>query len=169
MGIWCVISLPGNVRVYDVAEVIAASLGTQLHMFGPSANAPGWEVEAIPTEPRLCRITCRDRTEGRCADMREFTFHFEGPGGRRLLMPASTPHNIALGRRLIDFFGGTMRYRDDSGVSVNYGTEDGSNAQNGPEEGVDWADLQRRMVAILPIAADEIERVRQFAAYPEGE
>jgi len=98
---------------------------------------------------------------------RQVTYHFEPDNGAgRLLLPRSTPFWIALGVRLVDFFGGTVDYSDCDSVDVDYQVAAKSALDNGPTDGEAWNVMQQRIIDLKPLSRQEIEAAAAFASYP---
>jgi hypothetical protein len=160
MGIDCKVHLPENVRVKDVANVIGALAGCpvkQKHYSG----AVFVEVENVKVEstsvPQMAQIMVEP--PGGCVDGEKchFVYYFfeveEGSG--RLLNPRSTAWWIAIMRRVVDFFGGSIDYSDCDDVDVDYSVPAKPDSVNRPTNGAEWDDLQNRILAIKPITVEE--------------
>lgn len=155
MGVDTRISLPPNVRVQDVASVVGALAG----LTGSLGSGAG--VRGIETVPQMCRIGLW--RADRC--FATFNFHFEGYGGRRAVVGRSTAFNIAMGRALVDFFGGWVDYSDSDDEDEDYVVQDKPDPENCPEDGAEWDDLQRRIASVKPLTSAEIKVWAPCAAY----
>jgi hypothetical protein len=186
MGVDCNIYLPGNVRVQDVAKVVAVLAGRKVVLEtmiggGLSAMVEGWRVE--PTSiPEMARIAVSGPLSDAAQKARSDAggcycyFHFECDGADgRLLSPRSTPFWIAVGRGLVNFFGGAVDYNDcDDGNAnykrlprnANYKRLPRANSENCPTGGTAWETLQKRIAAVKPLAPEHFDAVNKFAAYP---
>ena len=82
-------------------------------------------------------------------------------------MPRSTASNIALGKRLVDFFGGFVDYNDCDNSDSDYAVAEKTADECDPQDGQPWDDFQERMFNLKPITKEEIEACRQYSAYPD--
>lgn len=173
MGVDCNIHLPSNVQVKDVASVIGVAAGLKSerkllgHTDGWYLHVNGVEVIASPV------VTLADiLLNGKMIDgelRHEISYHFEPCcGSGRLLMPRSTAFWIAIGRRLVDFFGGHMSYQD-CDPSEDYTKWPKSNRLNCPQDGKPWQKFQERKEAVLPLTHADLVYCDEFAAYKMGE
>ncbi len=158
MGANTYIKLPANVRVRDIATVIAVAVGFSAELEGRGtyivARAPGVKINST--------ISPSDYTLE--FDDRHCYFHYEADDfDGRLLSPRSTAFWVAVGKRLVDFFGGTMIYNDCGDQDNNYHVPDKDRATNAPTDGMAWRDFQKRLVMVLPIHKDEL--TNPHAAY----
>jgi hypothetical protein len=89
--------------------------------------------------------------------------------GCKLMMPRSTAFWLAMGRRLIEFFGGGLVYSDHDfdGKTFNETVPPKSNDENGPEDGAPWQSFQDRVHAIQPLTRAEVRAMRRHAAYDD--
>ncbi len=166
MGVDCKVYLPSRVRVRDVASVIGALLGAEVRRdaLGDNgsivAHVQGVKVKACGGSlVECCEITYQDRW---------FLFHFEfGRRGEPGIMPRCTAKNIAMCKRLADFFGGRVDFSDCDSSECDYfvDEQDGINA----EDGAEWNALQQRICDVQPLTEREIEACEKFAAYPTRE
>lgn len=169
MGVNVRIVLPPNVRLRDVGAVLGVAAGLPPLMVRDASSSAMWvvvggvTVSSVSGEVEVATI----RLNGKLVDgigTHTVTYHFEGPGGTRLLCPSSTPFWIACGLRLVEFFGGSVTFQD------TYDTPDRSfpwkpDALNCPEDGEEWESLQARIAAVRPVTADELEECAGFAAH----
>lgn len=160
MGTDCRIILPDNVVVGNVSKVLGrlAGLPVERHHHDPRtwwAKVKGAKVETTSV-PEMVMIRWGDR---------HTTYHFEyGPGGR-LMLPRSTAFWLAAGNRLIEFFGGSIDWNDCDATDVDREFPAKTRAENSPEDGEPWYDFQDRLMALKPLHRDEIEAMREHAAY----
>lgn len=164
MGVDVRITLPGNVRVKDVAIVLAALDGasvTKRDLVGGSyaARCEAVDVKGLPDLPECAEITW-EGTSG----ARRWLYHYEFDG-MRLLMPRSTDWNIAAGRRLIRFFGGKLDYNDCDSGEWNEVVRNKPNSANCPSDGAPWHKLQDRLLAVTPLTTKEITEAAKRASY----
>ncbi len=97
--------------------------------------------------------------------LRSFFFHWEFDASEwagKGLMPRSTAQNIALGRRLVRFFGGELDENDcdDSHIDLRVPSQWGS-----LNDGREWYRLQAAKAAVTPLTPDEINDAQKVAAY----
>jgi hypothetical protein len=168
MGVDTRISLPSNVRVRDVAKVMAASLGCKVTRFAiPRSDGIFTECKDILIQSSstagLCDIEFHNCTVG--PESQWFLFHWEFTGGRKGMLPRSTAINIAIGMRLVKFFGGSIDFQDCDSIQIDYIAGEKSNDENCPTDGREWDNLQKRILAIEPITDTEIQECEKFAAY----
>jgi hypothetical protein len=168
MGVDTRISLPSNVRVRDVAKVMAASLGCKVtRRIIPRSSGIFAECEDVKIDSasmaELCNIELHNCTVG--SESQWFLFHWELSGGKKGMLPRSTAINIAIGMRLIKFFGGSIDFQDCDSTQIDYIADEKSNDENCPTDGREWDNLQKRILAIEPITDTEIQECEKFAAY----
>jgi hypothetical protein len=86
---------------------------------------------------------------------RSFLWHWEAEHGQRLLMPRSTPGNIAIMRTLARRFGGAFEEHDRGDAAVEtYPVPEDVWAGDGEP----WYRRQARLAALRPLTADDVER-----------
>lgn len=169
MGIDTKISLPPNVRVQDVASVMGALLGLPVHLEvcdGGLARqvryalVRGASVKGYEAIPQMCRIEIR-----RGPDLVATPhFHFEMPGGRRLVTMRMSAKNIALAKAVVDFFGGSVDFCDCDDEKVDYVVADKGDDLNHPEDGEEWEILQRRLVEVKPLSKKDVQACESLAS-----
>ncbi len=151
MGVDCRIILPHNVRVDDVVKVIGIAAGFKPELihetWGSYVKVAGVKIENTSV-PSMCQINF---------DGRFVYYHFEAENGKgRLLNPKSTDFWIAIGRRLVDFFGGELDYSDCDIDDVDYARKSKGNNLNCPSNGKPWMSFQNRLMEIKPIHISEM-------------
>lgn len=172
MGVNCRILLPPAARIYDVADVLGGLAGLQVkkrktnpwatYVLGVDCRSyPGKGLEAyalISLRPEIRK----DLVGGsRC---HECMYHFEGgPKGERLLMPRSTAFWIAVGKGLVDFFGGTLDFQDFDDKYSDY--KKPMVADIHAEDGNEWDRLQNRKLNVKPITWQQLKAADQHASY----
>lgn len=175
MGVDMVISLPANVQIRDVAKAIGKLMGLPSFMEELSGSSGGLYVKVddveIKTSQAFSDIVSIDiGGKGKSLvdgyDERLFFYDFEGTSGRRHIRTRSYAVNIALGRRLVDFFGGWVNYCDYND-NKDYVVPDKSDEENCPEDGEPWQAFQDRIHALGPITKAEIKECKQWAAYKD--
>lgn len=164
------IILPGNVRLNNVAKVIGMLFGrpvTKERLDSRTksyvTNVKDINITSHMSVPQMARISIQQTFQ----NYRDFNYHFEYEGNKRLITCPSTSHNIAIARGLVDFFGGEVIYQD---TKRNYSVPDykikkKSNKLNQPEDGKAWDILQERIYAIKPLGRDALLKYVAFAAY----
>lgn len=174
MGVDCQITLPRNVSVRDVADVIGALLGCPKKtskLRENDAEDEAWYchtegVSVIGNErlPECCSIELVGATVG--PSERHLCYHFEWKGdGTRGLMPRSTALNIAMARGLADFFGGIVDYADWDDKYEDYTVPFKSQEENNPQDGDPWQAFQQRKLDVQPLTKQQIDECEQWAEY----
>lgn len=150
VGINVEISLPPNVRVDDVAGVIGKAAGLGIEV---GSEFVGWNPHEIKivsmSTPQLAEI----QLQGRMVDTmknRYIHYHFEGTGGRRVLMPPSTPFWCAIGETLVQFFGGRLRFRGGA-AKPDLVVRGKINKLNCPTTDADYENLCQRIRNVCPV------------------
>jgi hypothetical protein len=167
MGIDCRLTLAPNARVQDVASVLGILFGLPcalepLDGGGVVCQVRGVRVVPAGQIPEMCFIELRAPNGDLVA---RSNYHFENPGGRRLISARARAETLAAFRRVADFFGGVVDDMDCDDEAANYVAPDRGDAENHPSDGAPWNALQRRMAAVLPLTEDAIAACRPFAAY----
>jgi hypothetical protein len=173
MGVDARIRLPANVRLGEVAECIGVLLGLKPRKEPLQHCRDGaWavRVDGVTVTGNVTMPTCADinivgATIGENSK-RWFLYHFEGsPNGERLIIPRSTALNIAMGRRLVEFFGGEMDYSNCDNIDCDYRIEPKGEDENHPEDGEPWQNLQERILNLPPLTEAEVAEWQEVAAY----
>lgn len=153
-----VIAFPNNVRVSDVATAIGILSGMEVHRV-PLDNGywyvkvAGVSVTSCADIPECCFINAGDI---RIMYHFEFTVPTANPEietGARGILPPSTPRWFAIGRALVNLFGGSITYSDDPGNRTPSLTVP-ENPLNGAQDGEAWQTHQERIMALRPITED---------------
>lgn len=108
MSVSTIARLRPSTRISDVANAIAAFYGFKLRKVDCGAGVYYTlcdDVALIHRVPGVSNATIKLRAK-------HWDYNFEGDGGYRILYDDSTPKHIALLRRLILMFGGSLQYRD---------------------------------------------------------
>lgn len=169
MGVKCCITLPGRVRVHDVATVVGACLGFRKQKFRSGSSwwtsVPEVSIKNYgdPGLVECCRIVFPSAHGASDWLMYHFEWEDETGCGRGLL-PRSTARNIALAHRLVDFFGGSITHQD-SNSGIDYCRPWKPIHKIAPTRGKAWQDFQERLFAVQPITDEETEQYKQYAAY----
>ncbi len=169
MGVDTVIRLPPNVTLHTVADVIGKLLGCEATKESLGGNG-SWhaEVHGVKTADAKGVVGCASidiQPPGEDAEARWFLYHFEGPGGTRLLMPRATAKNIAMCRALVNFIGGQVEYNDCDSHPYDYAVGWQSDEDNSPDDGEPWHRMQQRILDLPALTEAEIDACEEFAAY----
>lgn len=73
-----------------------------------------------------------------------------------MLYCSSTSFWQAVGKRLVDFFGGSVDFNDCDDIDVDYSKEPGSTDVNAPTSGEHWENFQKRILEVPRIHKDEL-------------
>lgn len=171
MGVDVRVTLAPGARLSDVADVAGIAAGLPWHSVHlPSGN--GWyvrvdgaSVKGYVEIPTMAEINLAGpMVDGQVAH--SASYHFEWDQGEvpgcTGLMSRANPLWIAVGRRLVDFFGGAIDYQDCDGVDVDYAAPV---AHRAAEDGEAWQLHQIAMASVLPITPDELVEAYELAAY----
>jgi len=175
MGCDCLIKLPGDVRLRDVANVLGLLAGCESVTI---ASDHGTEYKRLPSVevksshdmlPECARIVITRNIETKDGDTAYVLYHFEpsdanGETYGRLLMPPSTAWWIAAGRRLVDFFGGEVVSNDCADRPTRY-VRRKPRRRNNPEGGAAWRKLYAEIWAVAPVTQAEVDDARTVAVY----
>lgn len=170
MGCDTHITLPSETRVVDVAKVMGALAGyekTTEPLKGSDAifcRVAGQEVSPCNCVVEMCTINLTEPTidgeEGHSA-----FYHFEGiRTGERLVSVRSTPFWIAMGLKLIKFFGGSIDFNDCQGEGPDR-TYDKPRPSNYIVDDEEWSSFQQEILDIEPITKQDIVDAADHAAY----
>lgn len=170
MGIDARIYFPPQVAVDYVAEAIAIAGGAKWE----DRDIGGARNELVVVNvPSLEVMSSRVVT---LVDIRFFdeirqvpryvNYHFEfGTKGERGLMPRSRAYWLAVGKKVVDAFGGKLDYSDCDNSDIDYEVE-----VRWPDEwqdGPGYEQLQAILRSITPVTAEDIAAMAEFAAYPD--
>ncbi len=177
MGVDCKILLPAAAQIRDVADVLGALAGFPMHKrhFGPPLD--GWIAgrdyrdENVVVKPysdsssliaHMQIVINGESVDGE--NGHQVMYHFEGSRkGEHLLMPRSTDFWIAIGKGLVDFFGGTVDYNDCDDSDVDYQQPERSDIH--AEDGEEWTEFQERKLAVKPLTKEQLAECRKEASY----
>ena len=158
MGVSSEIQLPDRVRIRDVARLIGIYHGLEKVKSGSgshwSCEVPGVSVEAIPDIPEMARIRWSDSF---------VHYHFEHHLPGRVLSPPSTPLWVAIGIRLVEFYGGSVIYQDcadESGYRKPW--RDDCQGEMDEEE---YQVFESRIYQETLVSDSELAKARKLAAY----
>lgn len=170
MGVDTSILLPNNVRVRDVADVIGILVGKKAEKQYFNTSGSGWatHVEGVKVKPSSIPECADINIEGPFSDdvipYRNgqvglyVLYHFEPEYDGRLLYPRMSNFWVAVGKRLVQFFGGQVDYNDCDAVEINFRRRPKSRKMNAPSDGSSWYDFQERLLKLKPLTRDELER-----------
>lgn len=165
MGTDCRIYLPSRVNVRDVATAIGILLGHKA-VKEPLGRDGGWHIKVEDVSVKACGGTlaeCCHIVVGQSA----YLYHFEfGREGKRGIMPRSTGRNIALLKKLADFFGGIVDFNDCDSTEADYFVEERFDIHG--EDDAAWYRKQERFAALQPLTERDVAECVQFSAYKEA-
>jgi hypothetical protein len=178
MGVNSKIYLDPTARLSDVGIVIGALAGLEVEKVffdGKFTNTGSYyaKVQGVvisPTSmPELVTILVQDSI---CGKSRYCHWHWESEPNAvitnaKLLSPKAVPFWIAVGKRLVDFFGGAM-ICSDCDDSINF-VANRPRHTNYVESGKAWTDFQDEILNIKPISIEELLEANQLSAYTESE
>jgi hypothetical protein len=162
---------PPSARFRDICDVTAFLLGNEKQFSDiPSTHAAYDLVKVITSEHCAELIQLVVPSPLNHYD-RFFYFHWElesSEGYSKGFSMKSRADNIALCRRLVQFFGGELDENDSDGSMIDLRCP--PNPLNGVTRGEPWAELQAMKARVEPLTREEIEAAREHAAYDdEGE
>ncbi len=178
MGVDCKILLPAAARLRDVADVMGALAGFPMHKKHFNPPSSGWSagreygdkgVEIKPCGGTLesCAMIHLNNTadcqiiDGQAGHY--VMYHFEGSRkGERLLNPPSTDFWIAIGKGLVDFFGGRVDFNDCDDIDVDYEQPERDDIH--AEDDDEWYALQNRKLAVKALTKANLKACREVAA-----
>lgn len=174
MGVDCEIRLPEDVRIRDVADVIGILAGCEKVWSETSDKKATWvNVKCVDVSTvgmvGMAHINVSIPISTKGNDTAFVLYHFEPgtfPDGTcgRLLTPRSTGWWIAVGKRLVDFFGGTVDFNYCDEQDIDY-QKPKPRWHNNPEGDEEWDDFQKAKFAVQPLTDAEVETVWEVAAY----
>lgn len=168
MSVDCNIYLPSYVRVEDVATVIAGAMGFKVETHEGYSWARQHDVKIVCTNnPALLSLQFGPSP----ADPQDHSWYYflEGDDqinpGSRCLHTRSYKEIIAVGRRLVNFFGGRIDYQDCDSRERDYVRPWKKPDEVCPTNGKPWTDFQKRLLAVKPLTAAELDKAQTHAAY----
>jgi len=156
--------LPANTKVQDVADVIGLLLGQTHYEYALGNGDSVVKVRGVELSNAgqcledCCYINITGATVGESEWKCLYQFEFDDDGSRGFLK-GSTPLNIALATRLVDFFGGKVIYRDYDDDSF-YGR-----IQPNFLTFYDFAKVQEKKLSVQPLTKDDVKACRELAEY----
>lgn len=170
MGVDAIVHLPVDVRVKDVALVLAALTGHKIekYTYNEHGHSGYWaECEEVKIEttsfPDMAEIIL-PHTNDLQSEGHFTSYHFESKDGTKTLYPRSTPYWLAVCKKLVIFFGGTMDYQDCDDGEVDFKARK-PRKSNSPENDKPWSDFHDAILALTPVTVEDVEAMRPFAAY----
>lgn len=175
MGVDAVILLPPHVDDDDVCEMMAVFAGARPYRRDFGGGHSGWSAhvdgvsyraEGHGRFPILVEVGFDDAL-GRRRHAHYFTRH--GASGGPMIRPRSTPFWIALGRRLIAVFGGSLNYQDSTGeidesVDPAAALLTPEDCEEGNNEG--FYKRQNALMSAKAVTAQELLSASEASAYP---
>lgn len=183
MGVDTNIRLPVNVRARNVADVIGilsgkkvvkVSMDKSFYAKVEGVSAKGSDIAGLAEIVIDCPVSDaaqKARLEGNKNATPYCLFNYESHFNGKacfLMIPSSTPYWIAIGKGLIDFFGGSMDYNDCDDKDVNYKKREKSRKENSPENDKPWEDFQNRLWNLKPLTEKDFDAAYKHAVYNEG-
>ncbi len=168
MGVDTRIILPPDARIQDVANVMGIFAGLKpereiLSQGSMYVKVPGVKVAGLETLPECANIILEgDMVDGENGHHILWHWEFSENVGH-LLMPRSTAFWIAIGERLVDFFGGDVDYNDCDSIEVDYHRT--SDYKNNPSDGDPWNAHQERIWNCKSITYEDMVSVDHHSAY----
>ena len=169
------IYLPHDARIKEVAYVIALSSGLtfsrRTDKNGTHTYIPGLRIETLDGLDMIEEIVASPMISIKSIDghtQHSVMYFFESSeyaDYSRALYPKSTPYWLAIGKRLITFFGGMLIYRDDKD-SEKIVFPKPSTRQYNPEDDDQYSEHELRYFKLSVLSEIEIEAMRKYAAYP---
>lgn len=162
MGVNCSIYLPPYVRIDDVARIIGICAG-----FPAELQAGGFlEVKKVKVKTTFIVEMANIILD----NGHSCFYHFESghDKGCPCLSPSSTPVWIAIGNRLVEFFGGELIPNDctDKNIRILPWKE---KIEVSPENDPEWTGFYNGIKEIKPITKEEVKQYEKIAGYPEDE
>ncbi len=155
MSINATIHLPPNVKIQDIADVIAVSTGLS---FSQIPNLPGISVSQDKSSQDAKIRIVWNQVEGLHVYVLPVIFYDSSCSEYRCnLSPPSTAFWLALGKRLIHLFGGRMKFRNDQPC--------GHLVRPRPEERGDHS-TSKRLGEMSVLSESELNELRHYSAYP---
>lgn len=159
MGANCKIILPANVRMRDVLAVIGIAVGYEAKV--STLSSGGLSIDMPHDGPRFELADSRSNDFGYIKfDGRQGYWSYEPDYddaiGKRFFGPTSTAFWCLVGKRLVDFFGGSIDYNDCEGDGPDYKVRERTNKQNYPKDNPEWDVFYHRLLAVEPITQEEM-------------
>lgn len=156
----CDIILPGNIRIKDVANVVGIAAGFKPYKKNISKDGWATYVDGVTIKTEHSPGLASFNFDGRFV-----LYHFESSDypGCRLLNPSSTSFWSMIGHRLVDFFGGRVKYDDTTEDRFDYQVMPKQDSLNCPTGNNEWYVFQQRMLDVEPITIDDLKSIKGAA------
>lgn len=166
------ITLPSGVRLDDVADVLGIIVGLP-HAVEPMESHPHTAllcVEGVSTRSSHAPEMAIIALEGPMVDggnLRHAYYFFESdsnvwPRGSRSILVRSTPFWVAAGKRLVEFFGGQIDYKDGDDIEVDFQAPEDHLAQS---DGEAWVRHQHDMDQVVSLTMEDLVAAKKHAYY----
>jgi len=154
MGVDTLIQLPEKTKIHEVANVISVLAGNvpKKEKDNNFYDFPGVKMETGYVVG-LAQINFN------CHGHQRFClYHFESEDGGRLIMPRCTSFWLAMGSRLIDFFGGKHIFNDceDFDDPHNHSIQEEGCRWLSSEDDHSYEMKQKAIIYLKPLTVDEI-------------
>ncbi len=159
--------LPVDVRIADVAKVIGILAGLPADKEPLGGGSYCCRVHGVEVKPSGMAEVATITINGDLVDGEKqhySTWHWEPEDEGRLLYPKANPFWIAVGLKLVDFFGGTIVYTDTDGRKPNHRAKKPRQSNN-PQDGKPWQDFQDAILAVKPLTKAELRAADKLSAY----
>jgi hypothetical protein len=176
MGVDVRIMVNARARIRDVADVIGILAGKQPYK-RDFDGFDGWstEVDDVEYKPskhmaECAEIMIRSSQEQPLVDGHKnhwVLWHWE-PSEKyhcHVMQPPSTPFWIAVGKGLVDFFGGKLDYNDCDSKDIDYEARGRVRLGEYSEDGIGWEKLQNAKLNLKPITMADMKKMDKHAAY----
>ena len=143
------LALPCNVRIEIVADVISRLYGNELVRTATFLRVCGKEIVATAV-PHMATIIVSYKDNG-VDEKIAYNYFFEYGIGGRLLMGRYGSKTVEVFKGVADFFGGTLDIDDCDDTELNYSVDPKSDSMNYPITDVDYDNLAKRIMAVVPV------------------
>lgn len=171
MGVNARIYLPHDVRIHDVANVIGLLAGLK---YTDDWHIPGVKIRssssASYTRIEIAAPKGKTLVDGEESHETSFSFEAGEDAGHygRCLSPSSSAFWIAIGKKLAEFFGGAVIYKDGSSTKASDAPiKFKKQGRNNPEDGEPWYAFKRRIEKVKPLTEDDLMAAAWCSAYDD--
>lgn len=155
MGVDTKIAVPPQVALRDFVVVTNRLLGGDTEWWDLGNGAHAAVSNGLKAEPSMSMPECVTISGPTAWGKVWYLWHWEfGNMGYHGIMPRATPLSIALGRRLVDFFGGWVDYNDCDEHDRDYVRA--ARYTYTPSDGEEWEQHQIAMRAVEPLTDEEV-------------
>ena len=164
MGVDTRIQLKPQTQLRNVADVIGVLLGCipRLEPLG-GTNSKSCRVAGVKVASSTVE-TCADiLIVPEHGETRNILYHFESEDGCRGLLLRCYAENIALGVRLVEFFGGSIDYNDSDESDCDFTAKGLPFAS--ADAGQSWDQLQEAIHSLRPLTYSEVVGYKKHATY----